>query len=231
MSKKIYYTVVFVGLLLLGASPAHAQYTYTRTFDPSIVNQYMYSISALDTSQTPNCLAVGEAVYKTAAECTAAQASNESSIPATASVINNCGQITQQTYNYTFNSPLCAASASNYGYTPTNSAATTATTATTPSPTTGTIINTTGTGLLQNPLQATDLVTLLNEILGYVIQIGTIFLVLMLIYVGFQFVMAQGNPEKVQSARSALLWTAIGGLLLLGAKALALVIVATVSGL
>ena len=85
--------------------------------------------------------------------------------------------------------------------------------------------------MLTNPLQAPDLVTLLQEILGYVTQIGGIFLVLMLVYVGFQFVMAQGNPEKVQSARTALLWTAIGGLLLLGAQALAIVIASTVAGL
>jgi hypothetical protein len=45
------------------------------------------------------------------------------------------------------------------------------------------------------------------------------------------FVAAQGNEEKIRSARSALVWTVIGGLILLGAKAIALVIEQTVSTL
>jgi hypothetical protein len=85
--------------------------------------------------------------------------------------------------------------------------------------------------MLQNPLNAPDLQTLLTEILGYVTVIGGIFLTLMLVFVGFQFVMAQGNPEKVSAARSTLLWTAVGGLLLLGANAIAIVISSTVSSL
>ena len=86
-------------------------------------------------------------------------------------------------------------------------------------------------GTLQNPLIATDIPTLLNEILGYVRLIGGIFLTLMIVVVGFMFVMARGNPEAVQQARSALLWTAIGGILLLGAQALAIVISTTVQSL
>jgi hypothetical protein len=53
----------------------------------------------------------------------------------------------------------------------------------------------------------------------------------MIVYVGFLFVAAQGNEEKIRSARSALVWTVIGGLILLGAKAIALVIEQTVSTL
>jgi uncharacterized membrane protein len=71
----------------------------------------------------------------------------------------------------------------------------------------------------------------LKEILGYVVEIGLIFLGLMIVFVGFQFVMAQGNPEAVQKARSALLWTAIGGILLIGAQAIATVIASTAQGL
>jgi hypothetical protein len=53
----------------------------------------------------------------------------------------------------------------------------------------------------------------------------------MIVYVGFLFVAAQGNAEKISSARSALVWTIIGGLLLLGASAIELVIEATVKTL
>ena len=90
--------------------------------------------------------------------------------------------------------------------------------------------STSGTGL-QNPLQAQDLQTLLLEILGYVQLIGGIFLTLAIVFVGFKFVTARGNPEEVGKARSALMWTVIGGLLLLGAQAIAIVISSTVQSL
>ena len=84
---------------------------------------------------------------------------------------------------------------------------------------------------LTNPLNVGTLDALINEILGYAIILGGIFLSLMLVYVGFQFVMAQGNPEKVSAARSMLIWTVIGGMLLLGAQALSIVITSTVKAL
>ncbi len=89
---------------------------------------------------------------------------------------------------------------------------------------------TSGTGLT-NPLNVSSIDGLISEILGYAVTLGGIFLSLMLVYVGFQFVMAQGNPEKVSAARSMLLWTIIGGMLLLGAESIALVIGNTVKGL
>jgi hypothetical protein len=84
---------------------------------------------------------------------------------------------------------------------------------------------------LQNPLNATSLVQLLQEVLNYVTYIGGIFLVLVLVFVGFQFVMARGNPEAIGKAQRALLWTVIGGLILLGASAIATVIVSTAASL
>lgn len=86
--------------------------------------------------------------------------------------------------------------------------------------------------ILINPLGSIDsLPKLLDAILGAVIQLGAIFLVLMLVFVGFKFVMAQGNEEELRSARTALMWTIIGGLLLLGAQAISLVIQDTIKGL
>ncbi len=86
-------------------------------------------------------------------------------------------------------------------------------------------------GVLTNPLQATDLPTLLKKILDYIVVIGTLVLTLMLIYVGFLFVAARGNAEKVSTARSALIWTIIGGLILLGSKVLADAIVSIATSL
>lgn len=71
----------------------------------------------------------------------------------------------------------------------------------------------------------------MNAILDGVVEIGTIILTLALVYVGFLFVVAQGNEEKLKNARGALMWTVIGGLVLLGAKAIGLAIQATASNL
>jgi heme/copper-type cytochrome/quinol oxidase subunit 2 len=73
--------------------------------------------------------------------------------------------------------------------------------------------------------------TLLGNILDFVATIGSIVIILMLVVVGFQFVTAQGAPAEIAKARSALLWTVVGGLILLGAKAISLGIQATVQAL
>ena len=62
-------------------------------------------------------------------------------------------------------------------------------------------------------------------------QIGTIVIVLMLVYVGFLFVTARGEPGKITTARTALLWTVVGALVLLGAQAISLGIQSTVQAL
>lgn len=88
------------------------------------------------------------------------------------------------------------------------------------------------TGALQNPLQGIcSLPALLHAILQAVVELGSILLAMMLVWVGFLFVVAQGNPEKLSSARSALIWTLIGGLILLGAESISLVIQETVKQL
>ncbi len=62
-------------------------------------------------------------------------------------------------------------------------------------------------------------------------QIGTVIIILMLVYVGFLFVTAQGNDSKISEARTALLWTVVGALILLGAQAISLGIQSTVQAL
>jgi hypothetical protein len=97
---------------------------------------------------------------------------------------------------------------------------------------TGTPPDTSGGGSLTNPLNSINsLPELLTAILKGVVEIGAIFLTLMIVYVGFLFVAARGNEEKIRSARDALMWTVIGGLILLGAEAISLVIQATVKTL
>ncbi len=92
---------------------------------------------------------------------------------------------------------------------------------------------------LINPLQGMDcssgngncLASFLNSILDFVITIGSIIVILMLVYVGYLFVVARGNDSKITEARQALLWTVIGALVLLGAKAIAIGVCETVKSI
>jgi Type IV secretion system pilin len=94
-------------------------------------------------------------------------------------------------------------------------------------------VNNTGTNVtLINPLGAgTSLTTLLNSVLKFVVQIGAVIVILMLVYVGFKFVVAQGNPAKIEEARRMLLWTIVGALILLGAQVIAIGICETTNAL
>lgn len=85
---------------------------------------------------------------------------------------------------------------------------------------------------LINPFVAgTNLSTLLADVLKFVVYIGSIVVIVMLVYVGFLFVTARGNETKITEARKALLWTIVGALILLGAQAISLGIQATVQAL
>jgi hypothetical protein len=86
-----------------------------------------------------------------------------------------------------------------------------------------------GSGVIANPLKFCSLEQVLGALLDAVIKIGSIVLMLVLMYSGFQFVAAQGNEEKISKARNALMWTVIGGLILLGAKGIEVVISSTIS--
>lgn len=90
---------------------------------------------------------------------------------------------------------------------------------------------TTGSGNLINPLGVSSLPALLNVVLAALVQIGGIVLVIAFVWVGFSFVIAQGKPEALKKARSALVWTIIGAAILLGAQALSTVIQSTVNAL
>lgn len=84
---------------------------------------------------------------------------------------------------------------------------------------------------MHNPLQFDTLPDFLYAILNIAIVIMFPIVVLMIVYTGYLFLAAQGNPNKLEEAKRALLWTVIGGLIVLGSYALALGIQATVNSL
>jgi len=105
----------------------------------------------------------------------------------------------------------------------------------TPTQTQPGVTNTGGSGgtVLINPLGAgTTLNSFLLSILNIITNtIGPVIVILMLVYVGFKFVTAQGSDSALTEARKMLLWTLVGALVLLGAKVIAIGIQATVQAL
>lgn len=86
-------------------------------------------------------------------------------------------------------------------------------------------------GKLDNPLAATNFCVLIKTILDAVLIIGMPIAVLFLVWVGFSFILAQGNPEKLKDAQKNFLNTVIGIAIFLGAWAIAKIIAATLQGL
>lgn len=86
-------------------------------------------------------------------------------------------------------------------------------------------------GGFSNPLKFDKLSDFLNALLDVIILIGVPIVVFAVIYAGFLFVTAQGNTEKITTAKRVIVWTLIGAMLVLGSKALALAIQGTVEDL
>jgi hypothetical protein len=87
-------------------------------------------------------------------------------------------------------------------------------------------------GMLTNPIpKITSIPGLVETILTGLIKIGIPIVALFIIYSGFLFVFARGNPEKLDTAKTTLLYTLIGSAILLGSWAIAQMISATVTGL
>ncbi|HEU0085426.1 MAG TPA: hypothetical protein VFQ59_00485 [Candidatus Paceibacterota bacterium] len=84
---------------------------------------------------------------------------------------------------------------------------------------------------IKNPIGVSSFTGLLKQILEGAIKIGMPVIALAIIYSGFLFVAAQGNPEKLDTAKKSFVYTLIGAAILLGAWALAQVITTTVLSL
>lgn len=86
--------------------------------------------------------------------------------------------------------------------------------------------------LLPNLLpNATSWVGLLEIIAEGVLPLGITLVVIMVIYSGFLFVKSQGNEKELPQAKEALKWAIIGGILLIGATAIAYGLLDVIRGL
>jgi len=83
---------------------------------------------------------------------------------------------------------------------------------------------------LDNPLTGDPSIpAFVATALNTVVLLLTPVVVIMLLYAGFLFVSAMGNPEKISSAKKVLLYTLIGAAIVLGAKGLAVFIQSTIT--
>lgn len=86
-------------------------------------------------------------------------------------------------------------------------------------------------GRLLNPLTFDSVEEFFVEFIRLLVRVGFIIVTVAIMIVGFMFVTAQGNEEKLRKAREALLWTLVGAVILLGAEAIALVIQTTIENI
>ncbi len=77
---------------------------------------------------------------------------------------------------------------------------------------------------LQNPLQFDSLQSFIVAILNIIIVLATPIVVIFIIFAGFKYVTARGNPNDIQEATRALTYAVIGGVLIIGAVAIAEII-------
>lgn len=84
---------------------------------------------------------------------------------------------------------------------------------------------------LKNPIKVDSIQQFLSMLLEVVVKIAGPIVVLMIVYSGFLFIKAQGNPEELTKARQAIMWTVIGAIIVLGAFAISKAIEGTVKDL
>lgn len=87
-------------------------------------------------------------------------------------------------------------------------------------------------GKLCNPLgKTTSIFALVSVILDLVLTLASIVIVIYLIWIGFQYVMARGNPTELSKLHSTFLWTLIGTAVIFSAKLLSQILQNTIDTL
>ncbi len=83
---------------------------------------------------------------------------------------------------------------------------------------------------LENPIAGVDTLTgFVKKILDIVMTVGVPAVALAIIYSGFLFVKAQGDPKALETAKQTLVWTVIGAAVLLASWIIAQAVCETVS--
>lgn len=80
---------------------------------------------------------------------------------------------------------------------------------------------------LQNPLNVSSVGDLINKVLEIFSYLVIIFAVLALVWVGFQFIMAQGNTERMKELKDWLLAIVIGVAIVIGSRIIVSIVINT----
>lgn len=84
---------------------------------------------------------------------------------------------------------------------------------------------------LQDPLRFRNLADFVQGVLEAFVVISLPILSFFIIWAGFKFVAARGNPGQLTEAKENFKWLIVGAILILGAWALALLIANTVNSI
>lgn len=84
--------------------------------------------------------------------------------------------------------------------------------------------------LLANPLKSKSIEEFILKIIDVLLVFALPIIVLYIMYAGYLFVTAQGDSGQISTARSALLWAVVGGVIVLGARVIVAVIQGTIQG-
>ena len=76
----------------------------------------------------------------------------------------------------------------------------------------------------KNPINFKTIPDLLVAVINVFIIVATPIVVFFLIYAGFKYITAQGNPEQIAEASKALLYGIIGGVIIIGSIAIMAII-------
>lgn len=93
----------------------------------------------------------------------------------------------------------------------------------------GGVNNNQGSVTFVNPLKAQSISQFLIDLIDVLLVFALPLIVLFIMYAGFLYVTAQGNPGKITTAHTALLWAVVGGVIVLGAKLIVTVIEGTIN--
>ena len=86
----------------------------------------------------------------------------------------------------------------------------------------------------ENPIKyggITNIPQLLSALVDLILLIGVPIIVMFIIYGGFLFVKSGDNEAEIAKVKNIFMWTLVGALILLGAKAIALAVQGTITSL
>ncbi len=82
---------------------------------------------------------------------------------------------------------------------------------------------------INNPLSVSTIQDAIKKIMDVVLMLAIPVIIVLYIWAGFTYIMAQGNGEAIKKAHNRLLFTTLGAVIILGAWTIATAVVGTVN--